>query len=250
MKENTGKSEVGYQSCRYNGLFLEEEIAVCRKDRVKVFDIFFDGFRPLEIDAEARMRIRSEAERSGITLVVDAPMVPFAGPHVSALRDTVDFAKDVGASLLTVHIGHFDSSSDPASELKRCADYGIMVGLENAVQGSSWDRPDTLERMVARCMGAGNLGFTLDIGHANMVGKAREVVPKFLDSCRSLGIPLICVHAHDNTGDADSHLGLGRGAVNFPKVFGQIRDSGFSGPVIIEHWRDLLRDTAIIREHL
>ena len=190
--------EIGYQSCRFNGLFLEQEIAVCRKDGIKIFDIFFDAFKASDIDGDARKRIKDEAAKSGVKLLVHAPLVPLAGPHISAFRDSADFAAEIGAPLVTVHIGHFATSSDPASELKRCARQGIKVALENAAEGTNWNRPDSLGRLVQRCKGASNVGMTLDIGHANLVGRASEVIPKFIAECVALGVPILCVHAHDN----------------------------------------------------
>lgn len=67
-----------------------------------------------------------------------------------------------------------------------------------------------------------NAGFCLDVGHANEV----KSLDKFLE------IPFEHIHIHDNLGDKDSHLAVGKGNIDFAKVLEKIKENNVRHPVI------------------
>ena len=42
------------------------------------------------------------------------------------------------------------------------------------------------------------------------------------------------VHASDNRGHYDDHLPPGQGAIDWPRILGRLRDSGFRGSIMME----------------
>jgi sugar phosphate isomerase/epimerase len=82
--------------------------------------------------------------------------------------------------------------------------------------------PEELAGMVERIEG---IGITIDIGHANTVGKVREFLP-YLPAASHL-------HVHDNHRVHDEHLTLGTGTIDWDLV-GKCVSRDYSGVVVVE----------------
>lgn len=89
--------------------------------------------------------------------------------------------------------------------------FPIMLGIE----------PAELEAIVDGT----DLGITFDIGHANTSGHIDDMIDTFGDRIAN-------IHIHDNNGDADSHLTIGDGNIDFRHVLKRL--SGYTGRYIIE----------------
>ncbi len=71
------------------------------------------------------------------------------------------------------------------------------------------------------------LFFHLDIGHANLFGrKPEEFIEKFHQRLKH-------VHLHDNFGDADLHLPLGHGTINWERVLKNLKEY-YDGTITLE----------------
>lgn len=67
----------------------------------------------------------------------------------------------------------------------------------------------------------------LDIGHSHITRQTGDYLGR-------LGDRLGHVHAHDNKGDADKHLSVGMGTINWKKTIASLVETGYRGRVIIE----------------
>lgn len=76
---------------------------------------------------------------------------------------------------------------------------------------------------------APHVGFCYDTGHENCFTPGREYMPLF-------GKKLIFTHIHDNSGvfDHDEHLIPFDGRLDFARVARQIRESGYTGTLMLE----------------
>jgi sugar phosphate isomerase/epimerase len=104
------------------------------------------------------------------------------------------------------------------------AEHGVLACLENmiAVKEFLCRMPEELVGMVD---GIEGIGITIDLGHANTVGKVQEFLP-YLSRASHL-------HVHDNHGFSDEHLALGAGTINWSLVGSRIaRD--YSGVIVVE----------------
>lgn len=72
-----------------------------------------------------------------------------------------------------------------------------------------------------------DVGLALDIGHANINGQ----IEMFLTT---LGNRIIHIHAHDNYGKADQHLGIGHGTTNWTTVANLVRKIRYDRIITVE----------------
>lgn len=68
----------------------------------------------------------------------------------------------------------------------------------------------------------------LDVGHANVTHENN------IDIIRTLKGKLKAIHLHDNDGIVDSHEQLGKGNIDFKRIFKSLKKINFDGYVIIE----------------
>lgn len=155
---------------------------------------------------------------------------------VLEILTTAEAAASLDIDLLTLHPG-VTSFSVPYTEEKAMekakkslraidrisSEYGVRIAVEN-MQSFPFMLGQTAEEMK-ELIGDTNLGFCLDIGHANTTGQIDELIKEFGDR-------LINVHIHDNHGVHDEHLTLGEGDIDFKAVLDKLR--GYTGNYIIE----------------
>ena len=72
-----------------------------------------------------------------------------------------------------------------------------------------------------------NIGLVLDIGHANINKQIELFLTTFSDK-------IVHMHAHDNYGKSDQHLGIGHGNINWEKVANLVREICYDKIITIE----------------
>ncbi|MBS7608527.1 MAG: sugar phosphate isomerase/epimerase family protein [Candidatus Bathyarchaeia archaeon] len=72
-----------------------------------------------------------------------------------------------------------------------------------------------------------NIGLALDVGHANINGQIELFLKTFPDK-------IVHIHAHDNSGKDDEHLGVGHGTVNWKKFAELLRQTAYNKTVVVE----------------
>jgi len=94
-------------------------------------------------------------------------------------------------------------------EIRRYKAIGVRVVLENTAERS----PDTLARLLD-AVNDTSLGICLDVGHANYASDFKPC-----DWVQPLSRWLRHIHLHDNNGREDEHLPVGKGNIDFQKLF-------------------------------
>ncbi|MEW5724382.1 MAG: sugar phosphate isomerase/epimerase family protein [Thermodesulfobacteriota bacterium] len=92
---------------------------------------------------------------------------------------------------------------------RRAGELGIRLVLENTLEREPEDFFPLFEALAPE-----GVGFCLDTGHAAAFGR----VP-LLAWLEALAPRLAVLHLHDNHGDRDEHLALGRGVIDFAALF-------------------------------
>lgn len=72
-----------------------------------------------------------------------------------------------------------------------------------------------------------NIGLVLDIGHANINKQIELSLTTFADK-------IVHMHAHDNYGKSDLHLGIGYGNINWEKTTALIKKISYRRIVVVE----------------
>jgi sugar phosphate isomerase/epimerase len=72
-----------------------------------------------------------------------------------------------------------------------------------------------------------DIGLVFDVGHANLNGQIERFLTVFKDK-------IVHIHAHDNDGKDDQHLGIGLGNIDWSNVANLLRKISYDKIVIIE----------------
>ncbi len=203
---------------------------------------------PKSVTSELRRLTRQTAERLHLRIeavithhqLADAISGSKRGPL--DLAGTVDLAVDLGAPLITFHMGGYprDVPRDIfwrriVSTIRQVADYGAARHVAVAVDGiwPPWvdDSPDTLERLF-HDVDSPNFGVNLDPSYLTLMGvDPVDFVKRF---------PKRILHAHLKDHDAKgrypkwTHLIPGRGVMDYARVLAALDRIKFDGSCSIE----------------
>lgn len=100
--------------------------------------------------------------------------------------------------------------------------HGTRLVLENVFEKSPKDFLPLFEVLAPH-----NVGFCLDVGHQSAFSQA-----PLKEWLHVLGPYLRQLHLHDNHGDFDSHMAMGRGSIDFGVLFEHLRKNDDSRPLI------------------
>ena len=132
---------------------------------------------------------------------------------------------------------------------QKVMDTASRIGLRVAVENVFDEDPKALLMLMDEISNP-DFGFCFDTGHFNLFSSVP--MERWFES---LGHRLVEVHLHDNEGTGDSHWALGRGTIDFEKLF-SLMSAGARFPVLtIEaHDKDDIeisfkRVKALVRKH-
>jgi sugar phosphate isomerase/epimerase len=182
-----------------------------------------------------------------MTLTVHAPLAfdPLEDPDDPRMASTIEFAQDIGAVLLNLHLDTrqgveaFGDALQPTLRATRKAQ--LALALENTVWTGPADCNEFFHHLGSHHRAqSGHVGLCFDLGHANVCAATRNDYLGFLDGL-SPSVPLVHTHLHENYGDRDSHLPLftGPSRENPAGVLGlleRLRARAFDGCAILEQW--------------
>jgi len=116
--------------------------------------------------------------------------------------------------------------------LKLSTKYGVRIAIENVPRryGFLLAGVEQFSRFFNEL--GEDIGLVLDIGHSHLNGQTHALIEAF-------GKKIVHVHAHDNNGKHDLHLGVGCGTVNWQQVGRSIRRTRFEGFVMVESYKHM-----------
>jgi sugar phosphate isomerase/epimerase len=205
-----------------------------------------DGWCEDDMGTHERAQLRQVARERELLFSVHAPHTadPVSPAGRAAIRRSIQFAGDVGAGVVNLHLfpqhgaRPFAEALEPL--LEAAAEASVRLSLENTPHTSPDHFNAVFGVLSAMPAAAGCVGMCLDSGHANLFAGTRNDFLRFVDL---LGehVPIIHWHAHENWGDRDSHLPLfsGLSARDDRGIRGLVRrlgERGFCGSVVLEQW--------------
>ncbi|MFO0926219.1 MAG: sugar phosphate isomerase/epimerase family protein [Gemmataceae bacterium] len=207
------------------------------------------GWDEADMDAGTRAWIRDTGKAHDVRFTVHAPWQanPLAPEAAALLRRSVDFARDIGAELVNLHLYMEQGATAYVRALAETIRYAAAAGVRLSIENTPHTSPDDFNRTFARlrqwdAAAAAHVGMCLDLGHANLCAATRNDYLRYLDALAP-EVPLIHLHVHENYGDADTHLTLftGPSRSNDAGVRGfldRLRQRGYRGALILEQWPD------------
>lgn len=173
---NSSLFRIGNQTCAHVPANLPLEFAV--KHGFTAFEWFSDrghaGWCETDSDALTRLRLRQTAIDHDIAFSVHAPFAadPVTIAGAVAIRRSINFAADVGARFVILHLS-CESAVDGFVEalvaiLDDARKAGVVLTLENTPRTSP-DHLNAVFNVLATMPEAvGRVGMCLDTGHANL----------------------------------------------------------------------------------
>jgi sugar phosphate isomerase/epimerase len=108
--------------------------------------------------------------------------------------------------------------------VERAASLPVKFAVENVFE----EHPSSLKRLFD-ALNSPHVGYCLDAGHAHLFS---EVPLK--EWIEMLGPHLFETHIHDNHGEADEHLPVGQGSIDFEEIFSAVKAQGLHPVYTIE----------------
>lgn len=204
------------------------------------------GWDESDMDVDQRTSIRRLGEEKDVLFTVHAPWQanPLWPEAKDLLRRSLDFAHDIGADLVNLHLYMDQGPAAYANALTSTLDYaaklGVRISIENTPLTSPDDFADTFAYFDREMVANGRVGMCLDIGHANLYDGTRNDYIRYLDEL-SPEVPIIHLHGHENWGDQDAHLTLFTGPARHNDagvraLVERLIRRGYAGAVILEQW--------------
>jgi sugar phosphate isomerase/epimerase len=104
-------------------------------------------------------------------------------------------------------------------------DHGVEACIENIMEAFVMKNVYEFRRFYGEI--EEDIGLAFDTGHANVVGQLEGFLKEFSDK-------IVHVHAHDNHGKSDEHLGVGYGNIDWDLVTNHLKRASFGKIVIAE----------------
>lgn len=147
------------------------------------------------------------------------------------LITTVDRCHDAGVPVAVVHLSA-GVTPPPITDIGRARWTSLVeyaVGKRVRLAFENQRKLANLAYAMETFFDVPEVGFCYDCGHESCFTPGREYMPLF-------GNRLCCLHIHDNDGvyNKDQHLIPFDGKMDFARVTRQIRESGFTGTLMLE----------------
>lgn len=246
MKMKIGVSTLLYE--KEDIITSATKIAESGQKRIELF-CELAGFYPGEVTDETLDALASLAEDYGLTYSIHPPCTDLnpasSAPSerarvIDAYIGTVDLATRLGIRDMVVHSGFksdpdvpdtcaFDFARQTLKTVGKTTEQaGIVMLLENTCWGATGflDTPRDLVTLADLC--APSTKLLLDVGHAVNWGMNPT-------ECARIWLPRLAqIHAHDNHGEHDEHLELGKGIIDWCELLCFLKAESWDGIFMLE----------------
>jgi sugar phosphate isomerase/epimerase len=217
------------------------------KAEAAYIEIVDDGFHTL--NKQRVSALKNIGESYGLKYSVHAPFAdiniaspskPMLKATLTRLEKSISYSSNLNAYLWVFHpglktgISMFYPGMDWLQNLKTvqllikiAGDYGVKIVIENVpepypfLMKSVEDFAKFYEEIDE------DIGLAFDVGHANLNGQIERFLEFFADK-------IVHIHAHDNFGKSDQHLGIGYGNIAWKNVADLLSKIPYDKPIIIE----------------
>ncbi len=158
--------------------------------------------------------------------------------RVAQIKKASDFAKEVGVPAVQTHCGFIPENpneelyKETVAAMREVGEYCRKNG-QNFRYETGQETPITLVRAI-QDVGLDNQGVNFDLANLILYGKANPV-----DAIEILGPYVQGIHAKDgiwptNPKELGEEVAIGKGKVDFPRIFARLKEMKYPGAVTIE----------------
>ena len=239
------KPELGISMLHCLGEPFEKMMEQIPKTRTACVELTDDGLHALN-----RRRVsvlKSMGESYGLKYTVHAPFAginialsskPLLNVTLRMLKKSIVNTAALGAKTWIFHPGLETATSMfyPGVDWKRnlenvrllfgfANDYGVEAAVENVMDRFLLKNVDDFKRFYDEIND--DIGLVLDTGHANLSGEVESFIASFPDK-------IVHIHAHDNLGRWDQHLGIGYGNIDWKRFANLLKKTSYNRIIIVE----------------
>jgi sugar phosphate isomerase/epimerase len=194
-------------------------------------------------------RLNEAGKTRGIEYTVHAPFAdinvaspskPILNASLKRLKQSMANACALDAKLWIFHPGNqtgispfypgrdWKQNTESINLLHKTAEeYGVKIGLENVPEQYYFVMKSVEDFAKFYNETSLNIDLVLDLGHANLNSQIELFLRTFPDKIGH-------IHASDNMGETDQHLGIGYGKINWQQLAKTLRETAYDKTVIIE----------------
>jgi sugar phosphate isomerase/epimerase len=239
------KPKIGLSMLYCLGEPFKKMLECIPKAETLFIEIVDDGYHTLN---KQRVSMLKEVGRSyGLKYSVHAPFAginialhskPLLNATMRRLKTSISNAGELGCDMWVFHpgmrtgISMFYPGSDWIRDLKSvrlllkfARDCGLEAVIENVMDMFLLARVEEFRRFYDEINE--NISLVLDTGHANLYGEVQDFLTEFPNK-------IVHVHAHDNHGKIDQHLGIGYGNIDWEKTAGLLKKASYEKTIMIE----------------
>ena len=188
------------------------------------------------VSPELSQEIKASCARTSHVSVHTRPEHSKWNPH--DLQDEVEFCALIGAHALILHPNSLGlEGPEPRPDfpgIRRLATQAHRLGVQLVLENT----PDTMWALDLALDEIGddpektNLGICIDVGHAYISQDAgREPIRNYIERYKG---QLVHLHLHDNFGDADEHLPIKDGSIDWQNLADTLKAVEYHGPAVLE----------------
>ena len=241
------KPEIGLSMLYCLGEPFKKMIEHLIKTEIAYIEIVDDGFHTL--NKQRVSMLKNVGESYGLKYSVHAPFAdiniassskPMLKTTLKRLEKSISYANDLNAYVWVFHPGletgvsMFYPGVDWLQNLKTtrlllniAGDYGVKIAIENVPEPYPF-LMKTVEDFTKFYEEINeDIGLVFDVGHANLNGQTERFLTILADK-------IVHIHAHDNDGKSDQHLGIGLGNIDWKNVANMLERISYDKVVIIE----------------
>jgi len=176
----------------------------------------------VNMSPESRAKLKQALQSKGIQIVAMGVISP---KNKDEWKKSFDLAKEFGLSYIT---------AEPRKDQWNMVDsmagvYGIKVAIHDHPKPNPYWHPDSV---LAAIQGHPNIGDCADVGHWARNGLNPVECLKKLEG-HVYGVHLKDIIKFNDTNAADTIVG--KGVIDFPAIFAELKRQNFSGMLSIEH---------------
>jgi sugar phosphate isomerase/epimerase len=241
------KPKIGLSMLYCLGDPFKKMIAQLSKAQVSHIEIVDDGFHTL--NKKRTLLLKDIGESQGLQYSVHAPFAdiniaspskPIYNAMLKRLKTSIDNANALDAYMWIFHPGlrtgvsMFYPNMDWKQNLKTAQtlfkiaeDCGVKAAIENVPEPFPFLMKGIEDFTKFYKETSENIDLVLDVGHANLNGQMKDFLKVFADK-------IVHIHAHDNNGKDDQHLGIGYGTVEWENFAALLKKIAYDKVVVIE----------------